>query len=128
VKLVYFLSMLLSVAIQPWGEVSLSAIHLVNRVSSCLAFKPIAIAKSDTMVVTLSAEAVSHKSTGECGCRSALLRYRVVDGPDQVESVSAVISTLVYQSGTQKDVTFVLSGDGSMGYRNPVTVTVDCAQ
>jgi hypothetical protein len=42
--------------------------------------------------------------------------------------ITAVLSTLAYQTGTQKDVTFVLSGDGAMGYRNPVTVTVDCVQ
>jgi hypothetical protein len=69
---------------------------------------------------------VSRKSTGECGCRSAVLRYRVTDGPDKLERVSATFSTLSFKPGSERRLTLVLSGDGSIRYREPVTISVQC--
>ena len=109
-----------------WDRIPLASIRVDNRVSSCLTLKPEAVVKFGANVVALDASVTAQKNLGGCGCRSALLRYQVSDGPDRLTSTSAVISTLASTTGVRRSVKLVLSGDGSIRYKEPVVVTIEC--
>lgn len=95
-----------------------SAIQIRNSVSACLDLKPFKIVEQEA-VVKLLARGKLLRSTGECGCKSALLTYRVLElRPDgqETERVKAYVSVKMPAGEMERQFTFVISGDARLGH------------
>jgi hypothetical protein len=115
-----------AVAAEP-AKIALAQVRVENAVASCMALEPKEVQQSGS-IVKLLADARFIKSTGECGCKSALLRYRVYAqaAPGQrVEWLSGAVSTM--GSAGSKTFEFVLSSDASIQQRNALILSIGCA-
>jgi hypothetical protein len=109
------------------AKITLAQVRVENAVASCMALEPKEIQRSGS-TVKLLADARLIKSTGECGCKSALLRYRVYTqaAPGQrVEWHSGAVSAM--GSAGSKAFEFVLSSDASIQQRNELILSIGCA-
>ena len=72
--------------------------------------------------VYLPTEWALTKVTGECGCKSALISYRVTAGPRD-----EVIATGVLSSLSKKSFAFLINPDANVRYDGRYTLFVACA-
>jgi hypothetical protein len=111
-----------------WETLPVSAVKVRNDVSNCLQIEPQKIAV-DGLVARLTAQGTFVSNTGECGCKSALLRYTVVEErtPGQpLEWVSALVSTRSADKGARRPFNFVLSSDASVPVTGKLTLAIRC--
>ena len=115
-----------AVAAEP-AKITLDQVRVENAVSRCMTLEPKQVQHSGS-VVKLLADARFISSTGECGCKSALLRYRVYAQPAsgrRVEARSGTLNTL--GSTGVKAVEFVLGTNAPIRQQSPLILSVGCA-
>ena len=92
-----------------------------NSLAQCIALTAAQPVKQGAALYLPTEWAVS-KVTGECGCKSALISYRVTAG-----SRNEVIATGVLSSLNKKSFSFLINPDASVGYDGRYTLVVACA-
>jgi hypothetical protein len=102
-------------------------VDLHNEVSACLKLDNQRVLASGSFLV-LSANGTFIKSTGECGCTSALLEYNVSSGSGErrLELVRALVSAKPPRDN-QRPFEFLLQSDSRLPHRSPLTLVVRCA-
>jgi hypothetical protein len=109
------------------AKITLAQVRVENAVANCMALEPKEVQQSGS-IVKLLADARLIKSTGECGCKSAVLRYRVyaqAAAGQRVERRSGAVSAM--GSTGSKTFEFVLSNDASIQQRDGLILTIGCA-
>lgn len=102
-------------------------VNVRNEVSACLKLDKQRVLATDSFLV-LSADGTFMKSTGECGCTSALLEYNVSSGAGErrLELVRALVSAKP-PSDNRRTFEFLLQSDSRLPHRSPLTLVVRCA-
>jgi hypothetical protein len=98
-----------------------------NHVSSCLRLDGKRLHTTDSLVI-LSVNGTFLKSTGECGCTSALLEYTVSsgEGEKRMEWVRALVFARPPKNNL-KTFDFVVKSDSTLPPQSPLTLDVQCA-
>jgi len=100
-----------------------------NSVSECLQYEPIAI-RNEGQLRLLEANVRLIKSTGECGCTSKLLAYRVAERFEasgrSIESIRVVGDML--SDPAPSTMLFMLEGDHRIPLRGALTLVISCKQ
>jgi hypothetical protein len=102
-------------------------VDLHNEVSACLKLGNQRVLATGSFLV-LSADGTFTKSTGECGCASALLEYNVSSGAGErrLELVRALVSARP-SSDNKRTFEFLLQSDSRLPHHSPLTLIVRCA-
>lgn len=112
-----------------WETLPLSSIIVKNQVSKCLQVRPSKIEVTGS-IAKLTAEGSFSSSTGDCGCTSALLSYKVAEARapgHSIQWVSALVSARSSSAGATRQFDFVLSSDATVPVTGPVTLSIACA-
>ncbi|HEY6641985.1 DUF2195 family protein [Povalibacter sp.] len=96
-------------------------VAIENTLHACVTLTPAKISQMGSSLFLPTAWAV-HKSTGECGCKSALISYRVTAGPRD-----EVIATGVLSSMNKTNYAFLINPDAGIAYDAKYTLFVGCA-
>ena len=109
------------------AKITLGRVRVENAVSNCMTLEPKEVQQSGS-IEKLVADAQFITSTGECGCKSALLRYRVyAQGAhgQRMERLSGTVNTMGNVGA--KAIEFVLSPEPPTRRRNALIVSISCA-
>lgn len=96
-------------------------VAIENTLDACIALTPAKPAKVEGALFLPTTWTV-HKSTGECGCKSALISYRVTAG-----ARSEVIATGVLSSLHKQSYAFLINPDASIAYGQQYSLFIGCA-
>lgn len=100
-----------------------------NQVADCVQLALRDVVGAGTVALA-RAQLTSRKSLADCGCKSALLGYWVVetvgDAPDLIE-LERVSGRVGLKSGEERLVSFVLSTDSAIAYSGPLALRIGCA-
>ena len=99
----------------------LGDVAIDNTLDACIALTPAQPAKIDSALFLPTTWTV-HKSTGECGCKSALISYRVTAGPRSEVIASGVLSSL-----NKRSYAFLINPDASIAYGQQYSLFIGCA-
>jgi hypothetical protein len=96
-------------------------VTIENSLAQCIALTAAQPVRQGAGLYLPTVWAVS-KVTGECGCKSALVSYRVTAG-----SRDEVIATGVLSSLNKKSFAFLINPDASIRYDDRYELFVGCA-
>ncbi|HMN45585.1 MAG TPA: DUF2195 family protein [Povalibacter sp.] len=96
-------------------------VAIENSLDACIALQPAKLAKIESALFLPTTWTV-RKSTGECGCKSALISYRVTAGPR-----SEVIATGVLSSLNKQNYAFLINPDAGIAYGERYSLFIGCA-
>ncbi len=96
-------------------------VAIENTLDACIALTAAPLAKIENALFLPTTWAV-RKSTGECGCKSALISYRVTAGPR-----SEVIATGVLSSMNKGSYAFLINPDAGIAYGQQYSLFIGCA-
>jgi len=96
-------------------------VAIENTLDACIGLQSAKLAKIESALFLPTTWTV-RKSTGECGCKSALISYRVTAGPR-----SEVIATGVLSSLHKQSYAFLINPDASIAYGQQYSLFICCA-
>lgn len=96
-------------------------VTIENALDACITLAPARLAQIEGSLFLPTAWTV-HKVTGECGCKSALISYRVIAGTHK-----EVIATGVLSSMNKKSYAFLINPDAGIKYGDEYALFVGCA-
>ena len=95
-------------------------VTIENTLDACITLAPAKISQVESSLFLPTAWTV-HKSTGECGCKSALISYRVTAGAHK-----EVIATGVLSSMNKKSYAFLINPDAGIKYGDKYALFIGC--
>ncbi len=98
-------------------------IKIYNQVKECVEILPLKIYKYSNLTLFVTRWKII-KSTGYCGCKSALLSYRVFGEMDQHKTE---IGFGVFSSFNHQEFTFVVNPDSSYNVYKSFSIHIQCA-